>query len=53
MKNVLRIASWCIVAALLAISISVGFNRATALRGDLPRGVEVVKALTYDAPRQQ
>jgi hypothetical protein len=41
MMNVPRIASWCIVATLLAISIAVGFNNASALQRGPPDGVEM------------
>jgi len=46
MMNVPRIASWCIVATLLAISIAVGFNNAAALQRGPPDGVEGVEVLT-------
>ena len=42
MKNVSQIASCCIVATLLAISIAVGFNNAPALQRGPPEGVEVL-----------
>jgi hypothetical protein len=46
MKNVSRIASWCIIATLLAISIAVGFNRAAALQRGPPDGADGVEVLT-------
>ena len=46
MMNVARIASWCIVATLLAISIAVGFNNAAALQRGPPDSVEGVEMLT-------
>lgn len=44
--NVPRIASGCIVTALLAICIAVGFNKAAALQRGPPDGVEGVEVLT-------
>jgi YXWGXW repeat-containing protein len=40
--NVSRIASWCIVTTLFAISISIGFNNAAALQRGPLDGVEVL-----------
>ena len=45
MLNVSRIASWCIVIALLAICIAVSFEKAAALQRGPPTGVEGVEAL--------
>ena len=44
--NVLRISSSCIVAALLAISVAVGFNKAAALQLGPPNAVAGVEVLT-------
>jgi len=44
--NVPRIGSSCIVAALLAICITVGFNNAAALQRASPESVEGVEVLT-------
>jgi hypothetical protein len=46
MLNVPRIASWCIVAALLAICITVSFEKAAALQRGPPDAVEGVEVLT-------
>lgn len=46
MLNVPRIASWCIVAALLAMCIAVSFEKAAALQRGPPAGVEGVESLT-------
>jgi hypothetical protein len=40
MLNVPRIASWCIVAALLAMCIAVSFEKAAALQRGPPAGVQ-------------
>jgi hypothetical protein len=40
--NVSRIGGWCIVAALLAISIAVGLNKAVALQRGPAEGSEVL-----------
>ena len=44
--NVLRLSSSCVVAALLAISIAVGFNNAVALQRGPPDAVTGVEVLT-------
>jgi len=44
--NVPRIASWAIVAALLALSIALGLNNATAFQPPPPGGEEGVEVLT-------
>ena len=44
--NVLRIASWCIVATLLAISIAAGLNNAAAVQQGPPNGQQGVEVLT-------
>ena len=44
--NVLRIASWCIVATLLALSLALGLNSAIALQRGPPGAEEGVEVLT-------
>src|SRR3954464_7569699 len=46
LMNVLRISSSCIIAALLTISIAVGFNKAAALQTGPPDAVAGVEVLT-------
>jgi hypothetical protein len=45
MLNVHRVASWCIVAALLAMCIAVSFEKAAALQRGPPAGVPGVEAI--------
>ena len=46
MINVTRIATWCIVAILLAISIAIGLNNAAVLQPAPPDGQPGIEVLT-------
>jgi hypothetical protein len=44
--NIIRTASWCIVAALLAFSIAAGLNKAAALQEGPPNSQQGIEVLT-------